>query len=145
MLAGREASYRALGDAERADKDATALSRLEKQWYSLFMACRSKGEANVDLVSALSACDAALVKQPRSPGILYSRGMVLLRQKRFVDAVATFDQTLAIASFLPNPLFARALAKKALGDDAGAKADAALALRIDPRIDESFKVLGLVL
>lgn len=145
MLAGREASYRILGDTARADKDAAALLRLKDRWYASFMVCRAKGEANIDLNSALSACEAALAEHPKSPGILHDRGMVLFRQQRFADAIATFDQTLAIAPFLPDPLFARALAKKALGDDAGATIDAALALRIDPRTEARFKVLGLTL
>ena len=145
MLAGRETSYRALGDTAHAVRDAEAMARLKDRSYALFMTCRAKGEANVDLFSALSACDAAVSEEPTAPGRLHDRGMVLLRLQRFADAITVFDQALTLNRFLPDPLFARALARKALGDEAGAKTDAAIALRIDPRTAKKFKVLGLSL
>lgn len=94
------------------------------------------------LVEALDDCDESL-KLGRSAEALDSRGLVLLKMKRFDEAQASYGEALALDPKLAYSLYGRALARESLGDRAGRDADLAAARAADPKIDEAFARLGV--
>ncbi|HTT04492.1 MAG TPA: tetratricopeptide repeat protein [Steroidobacteraceae bacterium] len=103
--------------AEAKAQDANAMNNL----------CWELATADAALDRALKLCDSAVAKGPgkgrAQAAYLDSRGFVLLRLGRFKEAIASYDQALAIAPLLPNSLYGRGIcelrtgATKAAADD----------------------------
>lgn len=103
--------------------------------------CWHRGLAG-QLSDALDDCDESLALA-KSPNAYDSRGMVLLKMKRFEESRASYDSALALDPKAVYSLYGRALAREALGDRAGRDADLAAARSADAKIDEAFRKFGL--
>jgi len=95
--------------AEAKAQDAPAMNNL----------CWQLATANVALDRALKLCNSAVAKGPGKGRVqaayLDSRGFVLLRSGRFKDAIASYDQALAITPLLPNSLYGRGICELRTG------------------------------
>ncbi len=91
----------------------------------------------------MKACDAAVAQMPWAMAILDSRAFVLLKLGRLPEAIATYDQVLSKWTLSANSLYGRGVAKRRMGDVAGADEDQAAALLIDARVREAFAGYGV--
>jgi tetratricopeptide (TPR) repeat protein len=95
------------------------------------------------LDDALKDCDAALAAEPAAPAILDSRGLVLLKLKRYAEAVSSYDTAIATRPRQAESLYGRGIAKLRLGKQAEGEADIAAALAISPAIEARFAEYGI--
>jgi tetratricopeptide (TPR) repeat protein len=87
-----------------------------------------------DLERASVALLGSTALNPRAPWAHYELGLVHIAERRFRPAVNSLTTALALDANQPKALYARGLAKRALGDTAGADADIAAALRALPTV-----------
>jgi tetratricopeptide (TPR) repeat protein len=67
---------------------------------------------------------------PQQPGTPYERGLTLLKQGQYAQAVTELTEAIRDDPSAPNPYVARALAYRALGDEAAARRDEDTARRL---------------
>src|SRR5690606_23235139 len=140
VLLERAALRFELGEFDGARADLAVVRPMAKESAGLLNnLCWTQAVAGVDLQQALADCDAALVLAPTRAGILDSRAMVLLRLDRPADAVAVYDQALALEPEHAASLYVRGLARQVLGLTDEARADKAAAVRLDEHVAESFQ------
>lgn len=72
-----------------------------------------------------------------------SRGFTLLRLMRYQEAVDQYDAALALAPSLSSSLYGRGLALRALGQTEAGNSSIDAARRLNPAVDETFRVYGL--
>jgi tetratricopeptide (TPR) repeat protein len=130
------------GDTAAADADIAAARAASKTSTQLNNMCWFLATRNILLQQALSACSAALEKDPESVHALDSKGFVLLRLQRYGEAVAAYDAALARRAF-PASLYGRGIAKRQLGWLQGAKADMQAAMAKDPDVAKEFADYGV--
>ena len=92
--------------------------------------------ANVELNRALGECEKSLAMQDR-PATHDSKAFVLLRLKRFDDAIREYDLSL-VSGDRASALFGRSLAYAHLGKAPQSSDDSAKALKLDPQIGRQF-------
>lgn len=105
--------------------------------------CYTEAQANFDLTTALADCRQAIALQPDDTAILDSLGFVQLRLKQYKDAVASYDKVLAKSSQMAVSLYGRALAQAALGNAKQAQDDFGAARKIDPKVVDTFRDMGI--
>jgi predicted aspartyl protease len=101
--------------------------------------CYMRAVLKSDLDAALADCDQALKLKPGTDRILDSRAFVLYQQEKYQDAIAAYDQALAVNPKFSESLFMRGFAKGKLGDEAGKTADIAAANQINPTVENEFR------
>lgn len=101
--------------------------------------CYLRAATKADLDAALADCDAAVRLKPRDDTILDSRAFVLYQQGKYQEALAAYDQVLAINARSAPSLLMRGYAKGMLGDSAGKAADIQAAMRAMPDIQRTFQ------
>ncbi|QMW24242.1 tetratricopeptide repeat protein [Sandaracinobacteroides saxicola] len=131
------------GDMARATKDFAAVSAKTTDATELNNLCWEKATAGVALAMALEECDRALKLAPGIAGFLDSRGMVLLRLGRLDEAIADYGKALAQEPDQAESLYGRAVAWARKGERAKSDADAAAAIKRDPKVKERFEGYGL--
>ncbi|HXC59437.1 MAG TPA: tetratricopeptide repeat protein, partial [Steroidobacteraceae bacterium] len=92
---------------------------------------------------ALKDCDAALAVAPDIPAFVDSRGLALLKLKRYQEAVASYDVAIAKAPKQTSSLYGRGIAKLRLGRQAEGEADIAAAREIEPSVGSRFAEYGV--
>ena len=128
------------GDAAR-EFDALATKDLSaNDWNNQ---CMYKAVANVELDRALEDCGKAIASQDRLQ-FRDSRGFVLLRLRKFDEAIKEYDLALGNGDF-PEALYGRAIAYAKLGKKAESDADAAKAMKLNPRIARQFAGYGVTM
>ena len=105
--------------------------------------CWALATADVELATALHSCDHALEKSAGQSYIADSRGFVLLKLKRYDDAIAQYNQALAWDPTLAASLFGRGVAKRRKGDMKSGDEDIKAAKDFDPRVGEEFDGYGV--
>lgn len=129
-----------LGRLDLAERDfATVREAHPADANILNNLCWTAATAGVLLDQALRDCEAALAVAPDNPGILDSRGRVLLQQGDPEGAIVAYEAALAIAPELPASLYGRGLARIALGRVEEGEADKAAAIAIEPLTAEDFE------
>jgi tetratricopeptide (TPR) repeat protein len=140
LLFLRAESRIALGDLDGAAADlATVRERHPADAAYLNNLCWAAAQAGALLEQALRDCDAALALAPDDPGMIDSRGRVLLQLGRTEDALAAYEAALAIEPDLAASLYGRGLARIALGAVADGEADKVAALAKDPQVADAFE------
>lgn len=104
--------------------------------------CWFRGTMMIDLDLALGDCDEAIRLKPSFVPAMDSRAFVLLRLGRLEDAKAAYDKAIAAETRYAWPYFGRGIAKKRLGDTAGAELDFAAARERQPDIDADYAAYG---
>jgi tetratricopeptide (TPR) repeat protein len=92
-----------------------------------------------DMDAALADCDLAVSLRPRDGAMLDSRAFALYQQSKYEEALAAYNQVLAINAKSAPSLFMRGYAKGMLGDGAGKEADIAAAARAMPGVARTFE------
>lgn len=117
---------------EKAGQDASQLNGL----------CWQYATANVQLERALKDCDAALALK-RETHTLDSRGFVLLRLKRYDEAIRAYDDAIALGPPPAESFYGRGLARLRKGQAENGRGDLAHARSLSPGIDLEFAAYGL--
>ncbi len=105
--------------------------------------CWARAEMNSDLDRALSDCNAALRRAPKTANFLDSRGLAHLRRGELDAAIADYSAALALRPKLTMSLYGRGLAEQKQGLADKAKADIAAAIALDPSLPDEAKRIGL--
>lgn len=100
--------------------------------------------ANAELDRALRDINNALRKSDNDPTMLDTRALVQLRRKDFAAAIGDAGAALDKMPKLATSLFIRGLARIAIGDEAGGKADIDAARASQATIDQRFADYGLI-
>ncbi len=101
--------------------------------------CYLRAAMKQEMEAALADCDAAVRLRPRDDTVLDSRAFVLYQQGKYAEAVAAYDQVLAINAKSAPSLLMRGYARGMLGDAAGKAADIQAAIRAMPDIQRTFQ------
>jgi uncharacterized RDD family membrane protein YckC len=104
--------------------------------------CWERAIIGKDLEGALADCDQSL-RLKTLPDTFDSRGLVLLKMKRYAESVASYDEALKGRPGIATAFYGRGLARIALGDRPGGEADLKEATLIKPAIVEDFRKYGL--
>ena len=96
-----------------------------------------------DFDGAKSDCDHALALDANAHNALNSRGYVHYRAGRFAESIRDYDAAIAAAPDIASSWYVRGLARRALGDAAGADADIAKALQLEPNVVERYAGYGV--
>jgi tetratricopeptide (TPR) repeat protein len=139
LLAARGIVQARRSKPQQAALDFAAAADLATGPRPLNHLCWVKARAGVDLEAALKDCDSALCFVPFSYTFLDSRGYVLLRLGRHAESIASYDAALKYFPLEAPSLYGRSLAKRALGDSAGADADLRAARQVDAHVVEEFE------
>jgi Flp pilus assembly protein TadD len=107
-----------------------------------FVARGNAYSLGADYPRALADMSAAADMDPKNPAPLAARGVVLMKQKKFADALADFQSALALNCDDTPALYGRGLSAQKLGRDGSA--DMAKAQAADPGVASSFAANGLV-
>jgi tetratricopeptide (TPR) repeat protein len=105
--------------------------------------CWFRAELGTELDKALADCNAALRLDPGNPGVLDSRGLVLLRQGDLDKAIADYNAALALRPNTAWSLYGRGLARLRKGLTKDGQADVAAATVLNPRLPDEARALGL--
>jgi tetratricopeptide (TPR) repeat protein len=100
--------------------------------------CYMRAAMKTQLDVAEADCDKAVALRPRDDTILDSRAFLLYQQGKYPEALAAYNQVLAINAKSAPSLFMRGQAKGMLGDEAGKTADIQAATRAMPDIQRTF-------
>jgi tetratricopeptide (TPR) repeat protein len=95
------------------------------------------------LAAALEDCNRSLQLMPGVSDTLDSRGFTYLRMKKYELAIADYDAAEEAGGKRAPWIYGRGLAKRAQHDAAGAKADIEEAMKLDPKIAETFRGYGV--
>ncbi len=125
LLARRGVVYAKTDQTTLAQMDLARARALAQTPSALNDVCWTMATADVDLASALAACRAAVsqAKAPQSVDYLDSLGFVLLRLDRCKEAIAAYNQALAIKPLLPTSLYGRGICERRTGDARAAHDD----------------------
>ncbi|HTQ36002.1 MAG TPA: DUF3857 domain-containing protein [Steroidobacteraceae bacterium] len=141
IRAGALAGVGRIADAEHEYAAVRALAKTPAQLSEL---CWNEAiHSDSVLEDALKDCDAALAASPGTATILGHRGFVLLKSKRYAEAIATYDAahiTDAGRADQAAILFGRGIAKLRLGRNEEGEADMNSARNILSVIEQVFAV-----
>ena len=108
------------------------------------MACWERAAfLGAELDRAKSECDKAVALDPKNPEILDSRGMLRFKLKQYDAAWADYDAAIRLNAKMPSYWYGRAMAERAQGKTAAARADIAKAKALDPKIAERYATYGI--
>ena len=140
----RGITYRRLKDYPRSVADFRASLRIEpspERWDGLCWTLALEGR---DLAAARTACDSGLAIEANHASLLDSRALVGLKQRRFQDAWNDYDAAArADRNGQARYIYGRGLAAIGLGRTADGEADLARAKKLQPRVGELFRDLGV--
>ena len=129
-----------------ADRDTEALVLLDRDVAvhpqdpkPLTARCRYRARRHLELDAALNDCNAALALDGGFDQ-LDARGFLWLQRGEPAKAIADYSAAMREIGGLPELLYGRGLARRMLGDEAGATADTAAAEARDRGIAEDFLV-----
>ena len=111
--------------------------------FALTQRCRARAMANKELEIALTDCKAALRKVTRDSGMLDNRALVYLRMGDYDKAIKDFNSSIKIQPKGALAWYGLGLAQKAKGLQADGQKSIQTALEINPRVDTSYKRVGL--
>lgn len=126
--------------ASQRDYDK-AVQLIPDNWVAWDGRCWLRAIVGEDLDGALADCEHALQMRPNAANTLNTRGFVLFRQRKFADAVASYDASIELAPAVASSYYIRGLARRALGEDA--KEDFAKAMEIEPGVQQRYAGYGI--
>ncbi|HWW68882.1 MAG TPA: tetratricopeptide repeat protein, partial [Duganella sp.] len=127
----------AKADFNRARETAQTASQLNEVAWELAV-------QNVALPTALSIIDEALKKQPDNDAFIDSKGFILLRLRRYPEAIEQYDMALRLRPLEPSYLFGRGIAKRRSGRTSAGEADLKAARAAQPYVDTRFAEMGVI-
>lgn len=143
ILVVRSLTRMRAGQQAAGESDWAILRAKATTPFQLNNLCWEAATTGVALARALEACDAALIKLPNDAAIRDSRALTLLRMGRIDEAIVDYDRVLAMEPRETSSLWGRSIAWSKKGDRAKSDADAAAAIKIDPRVETRYAAFGM--
>jgi tetratricopeptide (TPR) repeat protein len=106
--------------------------------------CWARAGQGQELEKALADCNLALKLVPGFAVAYDSRALVYLRLHNYAQSFKDYSQSLVLAPDRATAYFGRGFAEFHLGQAPAAKADIALARRVDPEVDDIFIQVGIM-
>ena len=145
ILAVRSVAYEMIGQNDLAianlKQALSAVAITTRDWSMLNYRCYVAAIVGL-LDTAAEACDESIERHTRNMDVYDSRGLVELKQHAWARAAADYTQSLYYRPDLSYSLYGRGLARQAVGDAAGARADMQAASAAEPHIAEIVERLG---
>jgi tetratricopeptide (TPR) repeat protein len=138
MFIGRGAAYAAIGDIDHAIGDETAALGLKPDDPAALVNLGNAYLGKGDFARAADIYTKALAIQPDARNAANNRAYALLKLKRYGEAIADYDTALKATPDNAQALYGRGLAKRAVGDVAGAELDIAAAEKVAPGVGKAF-------
>ncbi len=146
ILAARSVAYELNGQNEFAIADLKqALNEVAittHDWSMLNNRCYVAAVSGL-LETAGEACDESIERHTRDMNVYDSRGLVELKQHAWARAAADYTQSLYYRPSLSFSLYGRSVARQAVGDAGGARADVQAAIAAEPQIAAIMARLGV--
>jgi tetratricopeptide (TPR) repeat protein len=133
-LYNRGLDYANQGQFDRAIGDLDQAIRLNPNDADAFLSRGSAYDSKTQYTRAIQDYDQAIRLKPGYALAFYDRGFSYFNNRQYDRAVQDFDQAIRFNSNDADALFARARAKQAMGDRAGADADSAKARQLNPKL-----------
>ncbi|MBI3437445.1 MAG: tetratricopeptide repeat protein [Proteobacteria bacterium] len=105
--------------------------------------CWARALWGQELDLARADCETALRLSPHRLGALEGVGLINLREARYADAYAAYDEAVAANAGNARVRYGRGIAARRLGRAADASADFAAATEIDPQVPQTFAGYGI--
>ena len=142
LLTARAITYAQAGQMALADTDASYARARSATATALQTLCSKLAAAGVALEVALAACDAAAGKSPDAR-LAEIRGFVLLRMRRYDEAIATYDSELRRRPYSAESLYGRGIARRRKGDSVDGDVDVRRAISLDATVTKEFESRGV--
>jgi tetratricopeptide (TPR) repeat protein len=142
--ATRGGAYFALKQTDKALADlnkALSIRKAPEFYFQRALVQMTRGEnelAKADLAEVMKL-------KPEFPASYMMRGLIAYRAGEYAEAVTFFDGAVKRVPTYYQAIFARGVAKKKSGDDAGGDADLKTARGMRSGVDEDLKKLGITL
>ena len=143
LLAYRSIVYAKMGRQAQADQDMLAARTAATTRTALNSLAWFLAQQKAALPEALSAVDAALKQLPDSAAYLDTRALVLLQMGLYKEAVKAYSAALKLQPDQRNSLYGRGVARRRIGDNAGANADLAAGRKYNAGIDREYADYGI--
>lgn len=119
----------------------TAITLVPDNWIAWDGRCWLRAIIGTDLPGAMSDCERALALRPDAANIMNTQGFILFRQKRFDEAIISYDRSIALDPSVASSFYVRGLARQALGHDGSE--DIAKGVAMEPGIGGRYASYGL--
>jgi tetratricopeptide (TPR) repeat protein len=133
----------AIGTLERTLQDPSPDNITRKRFQIYNNLCWIKAVSGIAIDTAIADCDQSLMLAPNNADTVNGRAFVLYRQRKYADALAGYDNALAMQSENAPALFMRGVVKLMLKDENGANADIKAARSSDSNIDILYSGYGV--
>jgi tetratricopeptide (TPR) repeat protein/transglutaminase-like putative cysteine protease len=143
MLTLRGIAYEKAGQAALARADFAKALTQAKQPGALNNVCWELATADVSLTSALDDCNAALAKEPALVAALDSRGFVLMRLRRYDQAIASYTSALKLDPLQADSLYGRGICELRAGKKSRGRADIKAATALSYAVADEFAHYGV--
>ena len=135
--------YHDIGDHEHALADYTrAINLAPDDPYNWNSRCWTRAVWDRQLVEALDDCNEAIAIDGSDYNFWDSRGLVYLRMERWEDAASDYDASLSLEE-TASAHYGHGIALQKLGNEQEAEAAFTAALRMDPKIAETYAGYGI--
>lgn len=125
----------------RAEADS-AMAVHPTYFWSHNLQCLLMASTRQDLAAAERECIEAQRISGNNYAVYHSIGLVKYQTGQYREAVAAYDKFIKAESNEPVALYMRGLAKRRLGDNAGAEQDIAASRALDPKVEAIYSSLG---
>ena len=143
-LLGRGTALQLKGDFAGAIPDYDGAIKLNPaDVIALNNRCWSRAVQGRDLDAALADCNEAIRLDPAGANNYNSRAFVQFRLKHYSEAIHDSDVAINRDGRDGTSFYIRGLAKRALGDRAGGRADIAIAKSLDPTVAQVYRGYGI--
>lgn len=119
-----------------------AIALIPDNWIAWDGRCWLRAILGQDLEGALVDCNRALQMRPDAANTMNTLGFIRFRQRRFEEAIASYDASINIDPDVASSYYVRGLAQQALGKDA--REDLAKALSMEPGIRQRYESYGVL-
>jgi tetratricopeptide (TPR) repeat protein len=131
------------GDVSGARAEAdSAMAVHPTYFWSHNLQCLIMASTRQDLAGAERECNEAQRISGNNYAVFHSVGLVKYQMGQYREAVAAYDKFIKAEPNEPVALYMRGLAKRRLGDAAGADRDLAASRALDPKVEAIYSSLG---
>ena len=120
------------GDAEEALEGFNKVIRQDPARFEAYLQRAEAFSQTDDLSAALSDMELYLTYFPENDSAIYRKGLIQFEHGRFLDAIQSFNRSLALNQGEASYYFARGLTYAATGTTRYAEKDMSMALDLDP-------------
>lgn len=143
ILTLRSIAYEKSGRLALANADLANAKAEAKDGDTLNNICWELAAAGVRLDTAVDECNAALIKMPEDPTSLDRLGFVLIKLRRYDEAIAAYTAALKSRPWMPTALYGRGICELRTGNSNAGQADIRSAMALSYIVADEFAHYGI--